>query len=290
MRDDDWKAILALYRYQNMTRAANALFMGQPTLTKQLYRMEQELGVSIVKRSNKGIVFTPEGEYLVQQAQKMADLMAETRSELLRMQGGISGTLKIGSSSSFARSQLPRMLQAYSEINPHTNFKVTVMISTEVLEAVRNDMLHVGFVNGDRDHNEMQVLCSRGTLYAIASRPFALAEMPEMNLIMHNRDAFSRNIIEMWWKSHFSQPMQVGVTVQDIDTSLQWIKSGLGYGFVFGNVLNEGEHLFRYPLLDSAGKPIYRNTWAIYRRDYSAFPLVKNFISYLENRGPLDPD
>jgi len=290
MRDEDWKTLLALHQHQNLTKAAKAIYVSQPTLTKQLYRIEQEFGISVVTRSNKGISFTPEGEFLVQQARKMVSVMMETQKGLWEMQGSLAGTLKIGTSSSFARSQLPKLLQAYSSTNDQTKFKVTVMLSGDVLEAVQNGSIHVGFVNGDRDHSEKQILCSYGAAYAVASRPIEKNDLLNMDMIMHNRDAYSRNIFERWWKNNFSEPMRIGTIVQDIDTSLKWVKDGLGYGVMFSNCINEDEIFYKYKLLDNDGKPIYRNTWAICKRDFADFPLVESFMNFIEESGPLGAD
>jgi DNA-binding transcriptional LysR family regulator len=290
MRDEDWKTIITLHECQNLTKAARAMYVSQPTLTKQLHRIENELGVSVVKRSNKGVSFTPEGEYLAHQAGKIMEVVQETKKNIWKMRDGLGGTLKIGTSSSFARSQLPKLLSAYSAKNDQVRFKVTVMLSTEVLEAVRSEGVHVGFVNGDRDHNEKQVLCSCGAAYAIANRPIEKWELPTMDMVMHNRDAYSKELLESWWKNNFDEPMRIGTIVQDIDTSLKWVRDGLGYGVVFSNCLSEDDHFYKLPLLDHDGKPMRRNTWAICKKDYADFPIIENFMNFIEENGPMEAD
>jgi DNA-binding transcriptional LysR family regulator len=290
VREEDWKTIIVLHDCQNLTKAAHVLYVSQPTLTKQLHRIEQELGVSVVRRSNKGVSFTPEGEYLAHQAQQIISIVQETKKNIWKMRDGLGGTLKIGTSSSFARSQLPKLLNAYAAQNSQVKFKVTVMLSGEVLEAVRNESIHIGFVNGDRDHNEKQVLCSYGFAYAIANRPIEKKNLLDMDMIMHNRDALSRELIERWWKNNFDEPMRIGTIVQDIDTSLKWVHDGLGYGVVFSNCLSEDDHFFRLPLLDTEGRPIRRNTWAICKRDYADFSIIENFMNFIERSGPMRSD
>ena len=53
MKDLDWKIIVTLYDCKNVTKAANMLYMSQPTLSKNLNRIEAELGEKIIERSNK---------------------------------------------------------------------------------------------------------------------------------------------------------------------------------------------------------------------------------------------
>ena len=287
MREEDWKTLITLYECRNLTRAAKEMYLSQPTLTKQLHRIESELGLTVVKRSNKGVTFTPEGEYLVHQARKITELIQETKKNVWKMCGGTGGTLKIGTSSSFARAQLPRLLSAYSAINGQVKFKVTVMLSGEVLEAVRNETVQIGFVNGDRKHSEKQVPCSYGYAYAVANRPIEKNDLLGMDMIMHNRDQYSKDIFERWWKNNFSEPMRIGTIVQDIDTSLKWVSDGLGYGVIYSNCFNESDNFFKLPLLDNDGRPIRRNTWAICRRDCAELPLIADFMDYIEKSGPI---
>ena len=290
MREEDWKTIITLHKCQNLTKAACSMYISQPTLTKQLHRIESELGVAVVKRSNKGVSFTPEGEYLAHEAEKIISIIQETKRNIWKMRDGLGGTLKIGTSSSFARSQLPKLLNSYSAINAQVKFKVTVMLSGEVLDAVRNETVHVGFVNGDREHNEKQVLCSYGRAYIITNHEIEKSDLADLDMIVHNRDAYSKDILENWWKNNFDEPMRIGTSVQDIDTSLKWVKDGLGFGIVYSNCFNESDHFFKLPLLDSEGKHIRRNTWAICKRDYADFPIIQNFMNFIEESGPMGAD
>jgi len=82
MRDEDWRTIIILHECQNLTKAAAAMYLSQPTLTKQVHRIEAELGVAIVNRSNRGISFTKEGEYLAAQARSILKLIDDTKANL----------------------------------------------------------------------------------------------------------------------------------------------------------------------------------------------------------------
>jgi DNA-binding transcriptional LysR family regulator len=70
MRDQDWAIISKLHSEKNITRTADLVFMTQPTLTKRIQQIEEELGIALVTRSSKGVVFTPEGEYVAKKAEK----------------------------------------------------------------------------------------------------------------------------------------------------------------------------------------------------------------------------
>ena len=88
MREEDWRTIIALHEYRNLTKAADSMYVSQPTLTKQLHRIENEFGIRVVERSNRGVSFTPEGEYLAERARLIMDDIMETKRVLAEMSGG----------------------------------------------------------------------------------------------------------------------------------------------------------------------------------------------------------
>lgn len=73
MRDLDWEIIHTLHTYKNITKTADMLFIAQPTLTKRIQLIEEELRVSIIIRSSKGVTFTSEGEYVAKKAKQILD-------------------------------------------------------------------------------------------------------------------------------------------------------------------------------------------------------------------------
>ena len=85
MKDSDWEILYELYKNPNMTKVANLLYITQPSLTKRLQHMEEEFQVTIVNRTPKGLEFTPEGEYLGEQARQYLDFMKKTKAKLEEM-------------------------------------------------------------------------------------------------------------------------------------------------------------------------------------------------------------
>lgn len=79
MRDSDWKILEVLYEKRSITQTAELLYMTQPSVTKRIKAMEEEWQIEIVKRSNRGVIFTEEGRYLVQKSYIIQDFMKEIK-------------------------------------------------------------------------------------------------------------------------------------------------------------------------------------------------------------------
>ena len=288
MKEEDFLMINTLYNLQNLTRTAEALYLSQPTLTKHLHTIEEELGITVVQRNNRGVVFTPEGEYLAQQSRHIYNDIRNLRKHLSGMQQELSGTIRVASSSSFARIGLLQLVDGYSRVNSKVNFRINVMLSSEALRAVENEKADIAFVNGDREHDNKQILCSAGNMCIISRDKITLEELPERTMITHNRDKYSRNLLEHWWKRTFESPMPVGTRVQDIDTSLRWVRDGRGYGVIFDNCLSREEDFYMLPCLDENGQPIRRNTWAICRKENADMPIIQSLMDYIgQQQGTL---
>lgn len=114
MQDFDWNIILSLYQTRSISQSAEQLYLSQPALTKRLRNIERELNCNIVVRSHSGITFTPQGEQLVQHAEKIAAELVLLRDDILKYQDGADGTLNIGVPYSYVRFVLPELLAVYN--------------------------------------------------------------------------------------------------------------------------------------------------------------------------------
>lgn len=87
---------LAIAREQSITKAADALHITQPTLSKQMMELEAQLGKQLLIRGKKKITLTEEGAYLRSKAQEMINLMEKTESAFHTDEELISGDIYMG--------------------------------------------------------------------------------------------------------------------------------------------------------------------------------------------------
>ena len=84
-------------REENITKAASLLHLTQPTLSRQLIQLEEELGVKLFRRSKHRIILTEEGMLLRRRAEEIVALAEKTRDDLQHRQEQLAGTISIGS-------------------------------------------------------------------------------------------------------------------------------------------------------------------------------------------------
>ncbi|WP_052363954.1 LysR family transcriptional regulator [Geomicrobium sp. JCM 19037] len=95
MNEKDWILLQTLYEVKSITKTAEMLYISQPAITYRLSSIEREFGIEIAKRSNKGLKFTSEGEYLVHYFEKMSRELEKTKDWLLNMGKKIQGNLRL---------------------------------------------------------------------------------------------------------------------------------------------------------------------------------------------------
>lgn len=284
MRDSDWKLLATLKIHQNITKTADALYMTQPTITKRLRQIEDELQVQIVIRSAKGVSFTTQGKYLVNKAEEILTLIDNTVRHVQEMDGGKQGTLRIAVPNSFARNNLPGIIQKYKSLNPYVNFEISTCISDEIPRLINSSGIDVAFVCGDHDIKGISHLYQKSPLYAVYSKPFSLEDLPMLPRIDYMRSQVTYRAIETWWNKRFNLPPNILLEVNHGDICREMVTRGLGYSFFFGdNYVTSDDELYRIPIVHCDGTPFTRNIWLIYSKEDAQRDLIKRFVNFLHN-------
>jgi len=284
MEERDWELLQTLFKYKNITKAAQELFISQPTISKRLREIEQHFGVTIVQRGRRGVQFTPEGEYLAKSAEQMLRHLRKIREHVKDMNTAVvEGTLRLGVSNYFAKYQLPRVLKRFKDEYPHVEFQVQTGWSREVFQWVYNQDVHIGFVRGDYQWAGKKHLLFEETLCVAYREEFDLGDLPRFPRIDYRTESLFKGIIDNWWAEHFEQPPYVGMTVDRVDTCKEMVIHGLGYAIVPRRILHDAPHLYKLDLTDREGTPILRKTWMIYHEEVLALKIVKLFVDLVEH-------
>ncbi|HWL26088.1 MAG TPA: LysR family transcriptional regulator, partial [Ureibacillus sp.] len=130
----DWVMLQVLNEYKNITKTAEKLFISQPALSNRLKQIEKEFGTKIVVRGRNGIQFTPEGEYLAKNADKVISLHKNIKENIMNMNQNVTGTLRIASSNVFTRYKMPAVLKRFQEIFPNIEFQITTGLSKDIFQ------------------------------------------------------------------------------------------------------------------------------------------------------------
>jgi DNA-binding transcriptional LysR family regulator len=130
----------------NFTKAAAALNLAQPSLTRQIQNLEDEIGVRLLDRSKKHVALTEEGRAFLVDARRLLALATESIQSVQRMSHGDSRQLNIGYSSNFNFDLLPKTLSAFRQDHPMVSLNLFDMTPAEQFRALEARKIDLGFV------------------------------------------------------------------------------------------------------------------------------------------------
>jgi DNA-binding transcriptional LysR family regulator len=130
----------------NFTRAAEKLRLAQPSLTRQIHNLEEELGVRLMNRSKNRVSLTEEGRSFLVDARRLVAQSLESVQAVQRLSRGETGQLNLGYLSKFNFDLLPGTLQEFSRACPEIAVNLFDMPPAEQLRALEARKIDLGFV------------------------------------------------------------------------------------------------------------------------------------------------
>ena len=242
------KYFLTVAREENITKAANLLHITQPTLSRQLMQLEEELGIKLFHRGRHNILLTEEGMLLRRRAQEIVDLTDKTEKELAYGVETVSGEISIGCGETQNMKPLCEMIAAFQEKYPEVVFHIYTAIADDVTERLENGVLDMGLllepVEISRYHfvrmpleEKWQVLMRKDCPLAKKEKicPSDLAGLP---LIIARRQSV-RNLLENWF-GNVAEGMRIASTcnLSHINQSIM-VESGIGAALVMDFSCND---------------------------------------------------
>jgi DNA-binding transcriptional LysR family regulator len=274
----------------SFTKAAKNLRLAQPSLTRQVRNLEDEIGVRLLDRANNRVALTEEGRRFLFDSKKLLAMCAESVAAVQRMNHGETSQLNIGYVANIHYGLLPATLGAFRKLCPRVALNLFDMTSAEQFQALDGRKIDLGFV-GLRPAVSNHELLSEGVAYdtmlvALPER-HPLAEKPKLKLA----DLAPQFFIGMSAKTHpgarewLIETCQnagfAGKILQEADvepTAIRFVADGLGVAFMPEQItgLPHDGVVFR-PL----SPPLLRESTIAWRADNPSKPL-KDYIQIVK--------
>lgn len=137
---------LEIAEHENISKAAERLHISQPPLSRQLKKLEEELGVELFTRDNGRLRLTDAGYFFKQRAQEVLSLVEKTKSQLDEKYNGVSGKIRIGTIETLSADKLPKWIAEFHEIYPDITYQIVNNNSDEIIRMVDRGLLDIGIV------------------------------------------------------------------------------------------------------------------------------------------------
>src|SRR5690349_1725269 len=130
----------------SFSRAAEALFLTQPTISEHVRGLEDELGVQLLDRLGRGATPTRAGQLLLGYARRMLSLSREAHQALERFQGRVSGELVVGGSTIPGEYVLPAIIGRFKAKYPDVSISLLIGSTRQVSDWLEEGRVEVGVV------------------------------------------------------------------------------------------------------------------------------------------------
>ena len=137
---------LVVVREESITKAAEVLHITQPTLSRQLKELEEDVGVNLFARGTRKISLTNEGILLRRRAEDIVNLVDKTSKELLEQDEQVSGEIMVGWGEVEAVHQIAELFKAFQKQYPLVKFFTYAANATAVTYKLDNGLLDVGLL------------------------------------------------------------------------------------------------------------------------------------------------
>lgn len=137
---------LAVAREGNITGAANFLHLTQPTLSRQIKDLEEELGCQLLMRKSHRVVLTPEGMRLRKRAEEIISMVDKTEAEFLARENAVSGDIYIGGGETQAIRQIAEIIRELQEEYPDIHYHLYSGNAEDVTERLDKGLLDFGIL------------------------------------------------------------------------------------------------------------------------------------------------
>ena len=151
------ECFLAVARLGNLSRAAEEMFLTQPTLTARLKGLEEEVGDQLFVRTSRGMRLTEAGKEFVPYAERCVGSFEEGRRHLAELREASGGRLVLGASPGVGTYALPGLLERFAAAYPKVSVSVRTGHSEDILEMTLREEVQLGLTRAMR-HPEIESL------------------------------------------------------------------------------------------------------------------------------------
>jgi DNA-binding transcriptional LysR family regulator len=182
LRDVEYFAAIA--EHGQVQRAAAALGLSQPGLSKSLRRLEQAMNTQLLKRTPKGVELTAVGTALLARVGKLRLSLDDVTREIVDLSEGRTGSIRVGMGAEASLRLVPAACETFMKESPNVTFKLMVSETSTTLANLRNGTLDIAVISSQSFHHEDLVVehTHDNTFSVYASAKHRLARRTSLSL------------------------------------------------------------------------------------------------------------
>lgn len=308
------RVFVEVARQKSFSRAAENIFLSQPTVSAHIKALENEIGAPLLDRSQREIVLTEAGKILFRYAQQLLGFKEEALSTIRQKYSIIKGHLEIAASSVPGAYLLPGVLAAFSSKYTEVSYSVLIRDTRKVIESIRDFTYELGLVGEAGLHedifrrrlvqDELIIIAPAGTGLASvppqqgttgeqtqADDPLPLIDLKtcaHLPFILREPGSATRLVFEKALKKMAGEQsrLQIIAYIEGQEAIKEAVKAGLGLTAISRRAV---EHDLKAGVLEGyrlQGLNLERSFYLVFHKNRILSPLGKTFVEFMENYFP----
>lgn len=290
MNFKELKSFVAISKYKNFSKAAEALYLTQPTISNHIQTIEDELQTTVLVRNSKHVTLTKSGQMLLIHAQKILNEKAQIHYLFDQYNGDIAGELEIATSTMPSQYYLPKILKGFSSLHTEMKYKVQKLDSAGVHKKLASSEIDFGIV-GTRVNEEFFdyekilsdtiVLCCDKNLDTPAK--VTIEDLKSLPLIIREEGSGTRKQLFQALKPYQITPHTLKIVgiIDDINTIKACVMGSDKFTFTSKIAIEDNLQSNTLKIIDVEGLNIKRDFYFVSNNKHTLTPISKAFKSYI---------
>jgi|TARA_R110002167_G_scaffold28926_11_gene96758 DNA-binding transcriptional LysR family regulator len=271
----------------NFTRAAHKIGIAQPALTIAIQKLEQEVGLKLINRTEKNSLLTAEGEVLHKLATQLLSQVKQVELELEGLKNLEGGTIRFGVSAMMGSYYFPQVLTAFKQKHPKIKIHLVDQGTAALEKMLLNGELDLALVRGDLENSQLRYteLIHEEIVAGMAnSNPLALEQTLSLGqfcqqpLVLFHEGYFLREVVSQYSKKHHI-PLDIRIETNLIELQKSLVRNEVGITTCLSRILQNEPQMTAIPF---APKIEFKLSLA-WKKNHNLSKASKAFMTYLSS-------
>lgn len=288
------ESFCAVVRYQSFTKAAEKLYISQPTISTHIRMLEQEFNSRLIIRTTKNIEITPHGKELFACAQKIFTLKNDLIQKWSEENKKI---IRIGASTIPADYILPEVLPLFCQKYPDIQLHIHQNDSSNILQSILNGKFTismVGMKSFEKEfdfvpffHDEIVLITPKQEKFLhFAQKAFnqddLISLLKKETIILREQGNGSKKRLESYFEqiNLSEKSLNIIARLNDQESIKKLVASGLGISFISAKAITDADNLLTIKLPENN---LTRSLYFAYHKDYILKKHILSFIKFVQN-------
>lgn len=281
-------------KLKSFSKAAEKLYITQPTVTTHIQNLEKELGTILINRSSKNLSLTEAGNILYKYALNILNTCEMAKFNLQSYKGKIQGHLEICSSSMPRKYILPILLNEFMKTYPNVTFSLIDKDSKDVAKSILNGEYDFGIVGAKYDSNNLKYIdLAEDNILLITpnSKKYSWNNFDKLDtsilfkekIILREKGSGTRQLLEKELKEHniSFKSLNIIAYIEDSETIKKLVELGLGVSFMSEKAIQDELATKKLKCFNIKNMPLKRNFFFVYHKNRQLSPLSEAFKNFI---------